>query len=311
MKNRLCEILGVKYPIICGAMQWVSSAALVAAVSEAGAFGILGTADKEKEYVRNEINKIREATSKPFAVNITILSKTSKDVFEVALEEKVPFIVLAAGNPAPFIPTLKEAGIPFFAIVANVKQAMKLEQLGASFVIAEGQEAGGHIGEMTTMAMIPQIASNINIPVVAAGGIADGRGLAAALMLGAEGIQMGTAFLASKEAEVHPNFKKAIIEANSSKVVVTGRQVNHAVRCLDNELAKAFRELDARFAKPEEYAEVGTGAAYKASQEGDVVNGSVMIGQIVGLVKHERSVSEIIQSIISEYNNLCHSLVKL
>lgn len=304
MKNRVCEILGIKYPIIQGAMQWVSDSSLVSAVSNAGGLGVLATADMEAEAARSEIKKIRQATDKPFAVNITILSHTAKDVFDAAVEEKVPFLVMTAGNPAPFLPAIKEAGIPFLSLVATVKQAVKMEQMGACLIITEGQEAGGHIGEMTTMAMVPQVTSALKIPLVAAGGIADGRGMAAAFMLGAEGIQMGTAFLASKECTAHTDFKKAIIEADAGSVVVTGRQIASAVRCIDNDLAKSFKELDAKFAPKEDYYKLGTGAAYRASKEGDVTNGSVMAGQIVGLVNSEQSVSVIIQNIINQYNSL-------
>ena len=303
--------MGIKYPIIQGAMQWVSDASLVSAVSEAGGFGVLATADADKEFVRAEINKIRRATKKPFAVNITILSKTAKDIFDAAIEEKVPFVVTTAGNPAPFIPLLKTAGIPFLSVVATVRQAVKMEQMGACVVVAEGQESGGHIGEMTTMALIPQVASALKIPIVAAGGIADGRGMAAAFMLGAEGIQMGTAFIAAKECTVHQNFKNALLKADCGNVVVTGRQVAHAVRCLENDLTKSFHELEKRCAAPEEYAIIGKGATYRSAKEGDVTTGSVMIGQIAGLVNEEKTVSQIIRDISGHYNSICRSLTEI
>lgn len=311
MQNRVCQILGIKYPIIQGAMQWVSDSSLVSAVSEAGGLGVLATADADKEVVRAEIKKIKQATEKPFAVNITILSKTAKDVFDVVIEEKVPFVVTTAGNPAPFIPLLKDAGIPFLSVVATVKQAVKMEQMGACLVVAEGQESGGHIGEMTSMALIPQTASAIKIPVVAAGGIADGRGMAAAFMLGAEGIQMGTAFMISRECTVHQNFKNALIEADSGNVVVTGRKVAHAVRCLENDLTKAFRELDERNAASEAYGVVGKGATYRSAREGDVVAGSVMVGQIVGLVNAEKTAAQIMQDVVIQYNSLRLSLFEI
>ena len=311
MQNRVCEILGIKYPIIQGAMQWVSDASLVSAVSEAGGLGVLATADADKEVIRKEIWQVREATDKPFAVNITLLSKTVKEMFELVVEEKVPFVVTTAGNPAPYIPLLKEAGIPFFSVVATVRQGIKMEEMGACLVVVEGQEAGGHIGEMTTMALVPQTVSALHIPVVAAGGIADGRGLAAAFMLGAQGVQMGTIFLTSKECTAHEEFKQRIIEASSKDVVVTGREISHPVRCLENELTKAFGELGKNNAPKEEYLALGTGAVYKAVKEGDVKGGSVMAGQIVGLVNSEKPVKDIMKEIITHYNSLCSSLVKI
>ena len=304
IENRVCKILGIKYPVIQGAMQWISDSSLVAAVSQAGGLGVLATADMDKEFIRSEIRKIRSLTDKPFAVNIAMLSKTVKETFEVATEEKVPFVVTAAGNPAPYLPMLQEAEVPFFSVVATVKQAVKMEQMGACLIVAEGQESGGHIGEMTSMALIPQVASGIKVPIVAAGGIADGRGMAAAFMLGAEGIQMGTIFLTSNECSAHKDFKQAIVSADSGNVVVTGRRIYSAVRCLDNDLTKSLRELDDRCAKKEEYYELSVGASYRAAREGDLINGSIMAGQIVGLVDCEQSVSNIIQNIVSGYNNL-------
>jgi len=258
----------------------------------------------DKEFICSDIRKIRSLTDKPFAVNIAMLSKTVKETFEVATEEKVPFVVTAAGNPAPYLPMLQEAEVPFFSVVATVKQAVKMEQMGACLIVAEGQESGGHIGEMTSMALIPQVASGIKVPIVAAGGIADGRGMAAAFMLGAEGIQMGTIFLTSNECSAHKDFKQAIVSADSGNVVVTGRRIYSAVRCLDNDLTKSLRELDDRCAKKEEYYELSVGASYRAAREGDLINGSIMAGQIVGLVDCEQSVSNIIQNIVSGYNNL-------
>jgi enoyl-[acyl-carrier protein] reductase II len=290
-------------------MQWVSDWSLVSAVSNAGGFGILAAADYEKEDMRNEIRKTKEATNKPFAMNITLISQTVKETFEVVAEEKVPFVVLTAGNPAPYLPLLKEAGIPFFAVVATVKQALKMEELGACLIVAEGEESGGHIGNMTTMALIPQIASALKkVPVVAAGGIADGRGMAAAFMLGAEGIQMGTAFMASEECTIHKNVKKAIIESDSSRIIVAKRRIGRPVRCLDNALMKSFVELDERCAPKDDYSKLWAGTTLRASREGDTENASVMVGQIIGLVNTERSVSAIIQDVLAEYNGLRQSL---
>ena len=311
MQNRVCKILGIKYPIIQGAMQWVSDASLVSAVSKAGGLGVLATADADKEVIRGEILQVREATDNPFAVNITLISKNAKEMFHLAVEEKVPFVVTTAGNPATYVPLLKEAGIPFFSVVATVRQGIKMQEMGACLVVVEGQEAGGHIGEMTTMALVPQTASALHIPVVAAGGIADGRGLAAAFMLGAEGVQMGTLFLASKECTAHEGFKRRIIEADSKDVVVTGREISHPVRCLENDLTKAFQELGKNNATKEEYLALGTGAVYKAVKQGEVKDGSVMAGQIVGLVNSEKSVEDIVEELIAHYNSLYQSLTKI
>jgi len=304
MYNRVCKILGIKYPIIQGAMQWISDAAMVSAVANAGCLGVLATADRSKDDMRKEIKSIRKQTDKPFAVNISLVSSTVKEIIDLVIEEKVPLVALSAGDPTPFLPRLKAAGIKYFSIVATVRQALKMEELGASLIVAEGQESGGHIGEMTTMAFIPQVSSQLKIPVVAAGGIADGRGMAAAFILGAEGIQMGTVFIASKECTVHENFKKAVIEADSGDLTVTGRRTGSAVRCLKNNLTKGFHELDTKNASPEEYAKLGTGASYQATAKGDILNGSVMLGQIVGLVDKEYSISEIVQKIMNDYNRI-------
>ena len=311
MVNRVTKVLGIKYPIIQGAMQWVSDSSLVSAVSNAGGLGVLATADADKEDIRKEIRAIKEATKNPFAVNITLISKTAEDMFDLVVEEKVPFVVTTAGNPASYIPTLKAADIPFFSVVATVRQAVKMEQMGACLVVVEGQEAGGHIGEMTTMALVPQAVSAINIPVVAAGGIADGRGMAAAFMLGAEGVQMGTIFLACSECTAHDDFKKMIIESDSKDVVVTGREISHPVRCLENDLTKAFRELGKNNAAKEEYLALGTGTTYKAVKMGEVKNGSVMAGQIVGLVNSEKTAEHIIKDIVYHYNRVYLSLEKI
>ena len=309
MQNEVCQILGIKYPIIQGAMQWISDSSLVAAVSNSGGLGVLATADYEKEVIRAEIRKIKATTDKPFAVNITMISRTLKETIDVVLEEGIPFAALTAGNPTPYLPLFKEAGIPYCGVVATVKQALKMEEMGASFVVAEGEESGGHIGGMTTMAFVPQAVSALKkIPVVAAGGIADGRGMAAALMLGAKGIQIGTSLLVSKECTIHPNVKKALLAADSGDIVVAKRRVALPVRCINNDFMKKFVELDKRCASDDEYFKLWMGSSVRASRDGDVENGSIMAGQIIGLVNEERSVSSIIQGILSEYGALRQTL---
>ncbi|MCL2602240.1 MAG: nitronate monooxygenase family protein [Treponema sp.] len=240
------------------------------------------------------------------------MSRTLQETVDVVVEEKVPFAVLTAGNPAPYIPLLKKAGIPFFAVVATVKQALKMEEMGACLIVAEGEESGGHIGPMTTMALIPQTASALkSVPVVAAGGIADGRGMAAAFMLGAEGIQMGSAFMVSSECTIHKNVKNAIIEADSGSIVVAKRRIARPVRGLNNALMKSFAELDTCCAPKEDYDKLWAGSCLRASKDGDTENGSIMVGQIVGLIKEERSASAIIQGVLAEYNSLRQTLPEI
>jgi len=309
MKNKLCEIIGCQYPIIQGAMQWVSDASLVSAVSNAGGFGVLASADAQAEDIRKEIQQIKALTNKPFAVNIALISKTAEDVFKVVLEEGVPFVALTAGNPKPYIPYLIEAGIPFFGVVATVKQAAKMEEAGASFVVVEGMEAGGHIGEMTSMSFIPQARDVLSIPLVAAGGISDGRGMAAAFALGADGIQMGSRFLLANECNVHENFKAKLLQASSSDSVVTGRLSNHAVRCIANDLTKAYQEQEQ--SKSSELVSLGKGAAYRAAVEGDMETGSIMAGQSLDLLTKESSAKEIIEETINQYNEVIASLSKI
>lgn len=312
MQNEVCRILRIRYPIIQGAMQCVSDASLVSAVSGAGGLGVLATADCPGEEVRSQVRAVRAVTDRPFAVNITMLSRTLEETVVAAVEEKVPFVVLTGGNPTPFIPRFREAGIPFLAVVATVRQAAKMEELGACVVVAEGEESGGHIGPMTSMALIPQVASVLkSVPVVAAGGIADGRGMAAAFMLGARGIQMGTAFLASRECTAHPNFKRAVLAADSGNVVVAKRRIARPVRCLDNTLMKSFAELDGRCAPKEEYDRLWSAAPLRASGDGDTENGALMVGQIVGLVNEERSAAAIMEDVLAGYAALRGSLPEL
>lgn len=302
MTNRVCETLGIEMPILQGAMQWVSDASLVAAVSAAGGLGVLATTNRSKADIRREIEEIRSCTSKPFAVNIAMLSTTRDDIVDLAVEEGVKLVVTAAGNPAPYLPRLKEAGIRFFSVVATVRQAKKMQDLGACLVVAEGQESGGHIGEMTTMALVPQVADAIDIPLVAAGGIADGRGMAAAFALGAEGVQMGTAFLPSHECTVHAAYKQAVLRSASEDVTVSGRRVGNAVRCLKNGLTQGFEKLDEACAPQDDYVQLGTGAGYRAAREGDIEGGSALMGQIVGLVQQEDTVENIMRRVVWQYN---------
>ena len=304
MSNRVCDLLKIRYPIIQGAMQRISDSNLVAAVSKAGGLGVLATYGLLKDDVYKEIKETRRKTDNPFAVNISMLSTTVDDIAQLVMEESIDIVVTSAGNPERFMKDFKRLGIKVISVVGAVRQAVKMEGMGADVIVAEGQEAGGHIGEMTTMAMIPQIADSIQLPVVAAGGIADGRGMAAAFILGAEGVQMGTIFLPCTECAIHPNFKKAVLESNSDNVVVTGRCIGNAVRVMNNALAKEFINLEKANAPKEAYENLGTGALRRAVIEGDMEMGSVMIGQIVGLVKSQDSVADTIQRVLSEYNRI-------
>lgn len=310
IKTELCDLLGIEYPIFQGGMAWAGTGKLAGAVSEAGGLGIIGAGNMPPDALREEIKKVREITDKPFGVNIMLLSPFAQQVKDVVIEEKVPVVTTGAGNPGPFMRELKRYGIKVIPVVASVALAKRLEREGADALVAEGLESGGHIGTITTMALIPQIVDAVDIPVVAAGGIADGRGMVAALALGAKGIQMGTRFVASSEAEVHERYKNAIVKATDRSTVETGRSTGHPVRVIKNKLAREFIKLEAQGASPEELEKLGTGALRRAVVEGDVDMGSVMAGQISGLIKDIKPVRTIIEDIVKEAEELILSLSK-
>ncbi|MCF6095815.1 enoyl-[acyl-carrier-protein] reductase FabK [Thermovorax subterraneus] len=295
--TEICDLLGIKYPIIQGGMAWVATAELAAATSNAGGLGIIGAGNAPPEIVRHEIKKVRNLTDKPFGVNVYFMSPFVDEVMEVIIEEKVPVITTGAGNPGKYIPRLKEAGVKVIPVVASVALAQRLEKTGVDAVIAEGMECGGHIGEITTMALVPQVVDAVKIPVIAAGGIADARGFLAALALGAKGVQMGTRFLCSAECTIHENYKNAVLRATDRSTVVTGRPTGHPVRVLKNKLAREFELLEKKGAEKEEYEALGTGRL-KAAVEGDAEYGSLMAGQIAGLINDIKPVKEIIEEII-------------
>ncbi|GAW91075.1 enoyl-[acyl-carrier-protein] reductase FabK [Calderihabitans maritimus] len=299
LKTVLCELLGIEYPILQGGMAWVATGELAAAVSEAGGLGIIGAGNAPPEVVREEINKVRERTNKPFGVNIYYLSPYVEELIDLIIEEEVPVITTGAGNPGKHIPRLKEAGVKVIPVVASVALAKRLERQGVDALIAEGMECGGHIGEITTMALVPQVVDAVSIPVIAAGGIADGRGLAAALSLGAAGIQMGTRFVCADECIAHPNYKEAIIKAKDRDTVVTGTE-GHYVRVLKNKLARQFAELAASGAPFTEFEKLGAGKLRAAVIEGDVEYGSLMAGQIAGLISEVKPAREIISEVVEE-----------
>ncbi|MFO7151674.1 MAG: enoyl-[acyl-carrier-protein] reductase FabK [Bacillota bacterium] len=295
--TEICDLLRIKYPIIQGGMAWVATAELAAATSNAGGLGVIGAGNAPAEAVRREIKKVRELTDKPFGVNVYFMSPHVEEVMEVIVEEKVPVITTGAGSPGKYIPRLKEAGVRVIPVVASVALAKRLEKAGVDAVIAEGMECGGHVGDVTTMALVPQVVDAVKIPVIAAGGIADARGFLAALALGAKGVQMGTRFLCSVECAVHENYKNAVLNASDRSTVVTGMSTGHPVRVLKNKLAREFELLEKRGATIEEFEALGTGRL-KAAVEGDAEYGSLMAGQIAGLIGDIKPVKEIIEEIV-------------
>ncbi len=300
MKTRICDLLKIEYPIVQGGMAWVAEHHLASAVSNAGGLGIIAAGNAPAEVVREEIRKAKVLTDKPFGVNIMLLSPHAADVAKVVVEEKVAVVTTGAGNPESYIPRWKEAGIVVIPVVASVALAKRMEKYGADAVIAEGCEAGGHIGELTTMTLIPQIVDAVNIPVIAAGGIGDGRGLAAVFMLGAEAGQIGTRFVVSNESIVHDNYKKRIISSKDIDSMVTGRSTGHPVRSIRNNMTRNYLKLEQEGKTFEELELLTLGSLRKAVMEGDIINGSVMAGQIAGLVSKEQSCKEIIMEVVKE-----------
>lgn len=300
MKTRITQLLGIEYPIIQGGMAWVAEHNLAAAVSNAGGLGLIGAASAPAEVVREEIRKCKELTDKPFGVNVMLLNPNADEVAEVVVEEGVPVVTTGAGNPGKYMEKWKAAGIKVIPVVASVAMAKMMERGGADAVVAEGMESGGHIGSTTTMALVPQVADAVTVPVIAAGGIADGRGFAAAMMLGAEGVQMGTRFVVAAESIVHENYKAMLIKAKDIDSAVTGTTTGHPVRCIRNKMTKEYIKLEKEGADFMELEKLTLGSLRKAVMDGDVVNGTVMAGQIAGLVKKEQPCREIIAEIMEQ-----------
>ena len=297
-KSELCKILGIKYPIIQGGMAWVATAELAAAVSNAGGLGIIGAGHMPPEVLRQEIQKAKTLTNQVFGVNIMLMSPFVREVMQVVIDEKVAVITTGAGNPGEYIPALKEIGCKVIPVVASVALAKRLERTGVDAIIAEGLESGGHVGEITTMTLIPQIVDAVSIPVIAAGGIADSRGFVAALALGAQGVQIGTRFVASQECIAHENYKTAILKAKDRSTVLTGIATGHPVRVLTNKFTRDYETMEKNGASPEELEGMGAGKLKIAARDGDMVNGSVMVGQIAGMISTVESVEDIIQDIV-------------
>ena len=300
MKTRITEMLGIEYPIIQGGMAWVAEHHLAAAVSEAGGLGLIGGANAPGEVVREEIRKAKALTKKPFGVNVMLMSPYADDVAKVVVEEGVKVVTTGAGNPAKYMKMWKEAGIIVIPVVASVALAKRMERAGADAIVAEGCESGGHVGESTTMTLVPQVVDAVDIPVIAAGGIGDGRGIAAALMLGAEGVQMGTRFVVTKECHIHPAYKERILKAKDIDTKVTGRSTGHPVRALRNDMTKRYLELEQAGASLEELEYLTLGALRRAVTEGDVLNGSVMAGQIAGMIHEETDCRTLIRQLIED-----------
>ncbi|MBS3977807.1 MAG: enoyl-[acyl-carrier-protein] reductase FabK [Syntrophomonadaceae bacterium] len=299
MQTAICDLLGIRYPILQGGMAWVATGELAAAVSAAGGLGIIGAGNAPPVVVRKEIRKVKAITDSPFGVNIYYLSPFVEEIIDLVVEEKVPVITTGAGNPGKHIPQLKEAGIKVIPVVAAVALARRLEKIGVDAVIAEGMECGGHIGELTTMTLVPQIVDAINLPVIAAGGIADGRGMAAALALGAQGVQIGTRFICASECTAHEKYKLAIIKAKDRDTVVTGIP-GHKVRVLENKLTREFARLEKENAAEDAFHQLGSGRLRMAVVEGDIDNGSVMAGQIAGMVNEIKPAAAIIEQLLKE-----------
>lgn len=306
--NRLVDLLNIKYPIIQGGMAWVATGELAVAVSKAGGLGVIGAGSAPVDVIREEIHKVKRETDRPFAVNIMLLSPFAAEIVDLVIEERVPVVTTGAGNPGKYISRFKEIGTKVIPVVPTVALARRMERLDVDAIIAEGTEAGGHIGELTTMALVPQIVDAVNLPVIAAGGIADGRGLLAVLALGAEGVQMGTRFVSSTECIAHDSYKKAIVNAGDRDAVVTGRSTGHPVRNLKNALTRTMDEMEKKGIAKEELEEYGAGRLRKAVIEGDIEEGSVMAGQIAGLINEIKSAGDIIEDIVMEANTVLEKL---
>ncbi|NLY71421.1 MAG: enoyl-[acyl-carrier-protein] reductase FabK [Clostridiales bacterium] len=311
MKSKICDLLGIEYPILQGGMAWVADASLAGAVSKAGGLGLIAAANAPVDVVRNEIRKVREITDKPFGVNIMLLSPFVDDIAQLVIDEKVEIVTTGAGLPSKYMKDWINAGIKVVPVVPSTGVAKMVERSGACAVVAEGGEAGGHIGELNTMALVPQVCDAVDIPVIAAGGIADGRGVAAAFMLGASGVQLGTRFLVAKECNIHQNYKDKVIAAKDIDTITTGRTLGHPVRALKTPFTRAFQKLEKEGTKTkEELEEFGTGALRRAVFVGDLKNGCFMAGQSCGLVKKEQTVEEIIQELVAETKEILGGATK-
>lgn len=301
ISSKICDLIGIQYPIFQGGMAWISDAKLASAVSNAGGLGLISAMNANAEYVREEIKKCKTMTNKPFGVNIMLQSPFADEVAKVVIEEKVAVVTTGAGNPSKYMKDWLDAGIKVVPVVASAAFAVLMERIGASAVVAEGCESGGHVGELNTMALVPQVVDAVKIPVLAAGGIGDGRGMAAAFMLGAEGVQCGTCFLVADECCVSDTYKEKIISASDTATIVTGKRLGHPVRSLKTPFSKKFADMEKDTnITDEEIMKFGAGSLRKAVVDGDAKGGSFMAGQIAGLIKEQRSAKAIVESMANE-----------
>ncbi len=311
LKTPLCDMLSIEYPVIQGGMAWIADASLAAAVSNGGGLGLISAMNADAAWLRAEIRKAKEMTAKPFGVNIMLMSPFADEVARVVIEEGVPVVTTGAGNPGKYMAAWLSAGIKVLPVVASTGLARMMQRSGATAVIAEGCESGGHIGENTTMVLVPQVADAVDIPVVAAGGIADGRGMAAAFLLGACGVQMGTRFLVAEECSVHPNYKQKVLKARDIDTMATGRRLGHPVRSIKNAFAREYlkKEYDSSISD-EELEALGGGSLYRAAREGDEKTGSFLAGQIAGMITREQPAAEIIQEVCAEAETALNGAAK-
>ena len=303
-------MLGIDYPVFQGGMAWIADAKLAAAVSEAGGLGIIAAGNADADYVREQVRKAKELTDKPFGVNIMLLSPFADDVAQVVAEEKVSVVTTGAGNPSKYMKLWLEAGIKVIPVVPSVAMAKLAERCGAAAVIAEGGESGGHIGELTTMALVPQVCDAVNIPVIAAGGIADGRGVAAAFALGAKAVQIGTRFLVAEECGIHENYKDKIIKAGDTATAVTGRRLGHPVRSIRNQFTRQYAKVEYTDISDEELEKLAEGKLRVAVQDGDEKNGCFLAGQIAGMIKEEQSCQEILEDLWTDAERVIEETYK-
>ncbi len=304
MNTKITELLGIKYPIIQGGMAWIAESTLCAAVSNAGGLGLIAGGAAPIDHLREQIRRVKSLTDKPFGVNIMLMSPNAAELAQLVIEEGVPVVTTGAGNPGKYIEAWKAAGIKVIPVVPSVALAKRMERSGADAVVAEGTEAGGHIGEISTMCLVPQIVDAVSIPVLAAGGIADGRGVAASFMLGAEGVQVGTRFLACEEAQIHENYKNLVVDAKDTDSIVTGRFTGHPCRNVKTKFAKKMLSFEKEGGTPEEFELISTGSLRKAAVDGNLEEGSFMCGSIAGMIKEIKPCKDIIEEMFAQAEQL-------